>query len=240
MDFLRRLHPSHAEAPGAVRPDLGAWRASGLPRRVAEGDSRVPSGPVAQADARIEATPGPAAGMPAPGAAGARLPSVAASTAPIASSRSAPVAPGGLPRVAATGPSTAAVEAVVGATVAMPSSPAMRAAAAGARQVLPAAGQATGRLAAEVVRGAAATTAPAAAGLPTPPTASPPPPLRAGVQPLQRPAEPAAPAIVQVTIDRIDVRVPPERAAADAPRRVRPAPAVALADYLREREGGRR
>ncbi|MBX3637930.1 MAG: hypothetical protein KF683_21370 [Rubrivivax sp.] len=60
------------------------------------------------------------------------------------------------------------------------------------------------------------------------------------MQPLQRPAEPAAPTIVQVTIDRIDVRLPPERTAADAPRRARPAPTVALADYLREREGGRR
>lgn len=238
MDFLRRLHPSHAEAPGAVRPDLGAWRASGLPRRVVDGDSPGPSRPVAQADASVEATPRPAAGMPAPAAAAARLPPVAASTAPIASSRSgsvAPVAPGGLPPVAATGPS----EAAVGAAVAMPSSPATRAATAGARQVLPAVAHASGRPSAEGVRGAVAAKAPAAAAWPTRGAASP-PPLRAGVQPLQRLAEPAAPAIVQVTIDRIDVRLPPERGAADAPRRARPAPTLALADYLREREGGRR
>ena len=66
------------------------------------------------------------------------------------------------------------------------------------------------------------------------------PPLRADVVPLQRTPDAAAPTLVQVTIDRIDVRLPPERIAAESPRRARAAPTVALADYLREREGGRR
>lgn len=247
MDFLRRLHPRHADATGAVRPDLGAWRAAGLPRRVAASDQPGEMAPEpAQPGTASPSSPfvaEPAHAIPAPGAKNGRPAAslVALDTAGLQGARPVPAAGEALaavPAGEASAPSLAT------------STHALSASALPARPVTPAGPARTSPMhAPERPQGddrpgaAAARAAPpalAASALRTGPASSLPPPLRADVQALQRAPDAAAPTVVQVTIDRIDVRLPPERAPAAAPSRPRPAPTVALADYLRERDGGRR
>lgn len=235
MDFLRRLHPRHAEAPGAVRPDLGAWRAAGLPRQgVAHEDIGTTAGPPAPGDdgrssmvaaalplqAEAPVAKNPRRADAAAAAQAAHLPPQPTGTDVIAvaprdrpTPSASPAPPPAAPPALRPDPARTPAPAVVSVPPARP--------AAATRPEAPA-------------RAAAATAEGVAPLWPARP-------LRAEVQPLHRAAaEATAPTVVQVTIDRIDLRLPPERAAAAAPRRARPAPAVALADYLRDRDGGRR
>lgn len=241
MDFLRRLHPRHAEAPGAVRPDLGAWRAAGLPRQgVACEDIGTTDGPPAPGDdgrsSMVAAAPTFAAAVPLQAEAPVAKHPRRADAAAAAQTAHGPPQPTG-PDVIAVAPRDRPTPSASPAPPPAPP-PALRPdparTPAPAVVSVPPARPAAAAWPAAPARAAAA---PAAGVAPLWPAR----PLRAEVQPL-RPAaaEPAAPTVVQVTIDRIDLRLPPERAAAAAPRRARPAPAVALADYLRDRDGERR
>lgn len=247
MDFLRSLHPGEGRRADAARVDPGAWRARG-PRVVsgvvstadaahaADGDGSVqaalldagpPRAPHADAHASVQALDGTTAASARRDAAGPAEPAVRAAPASVAR-------PGPIDRSAARASQTS----VATASLASADPMSIHEDATAAARATPAAPAESPIAAQRDVH---------ALELGTLRVTLPPP---VGPSPLQHTAalrrhEDAAPAsnsagaadaapIVHVTIDRIDVRLPPAAPnAAAAPRRAREPRATPLADYLR-------
>lgn len=222
MDFLRRLHPRHAARADAAVPDLGAWRVAALPL-ASVGQAAVATGPVPSE------LPVASPRSPADADAANRSRPVAdmAPLRPVARQASSP-APSNTPDSVRPAPADARVS--------------TRPARVPARRTQ--AAVTDDPYEAPRLRSPAATVAaPVVTASRPAPKSSPPSPqapltsvLSAGTRALQwladRPAAAPERPVVHVSIDRIDVRIPP--APAVTPRKPRAVSNVGtLSEYLR-------